>query len=140
VEAHAEEERAHGMNLDGGRAGGVDLDDGHVVEAHLACTSMAGAQVALTLTVGAWWRRTRRRSEVSGVNLDGGHAGGVDLDGGTRWRHTWRRSKVPAWRRSTRRRADTEDEWAPVGGGEMIGLGFRGSDTLKKKNSSNRWG
>jgi hypothetical protein len=36
VEAHAEEERAHGMNLDGGRASGVDLDDGHVVEAHMA--------------------------------------------------------------------------------------------------------
>jgi hypothetical protein len=26
VEAHAEEERVHGMDLDGGRAGGVDLD------------------------------------------------------------------------------------------------------------------
>jgi hypothetical protein len=28
VEAYMEEERACGMNLDGGRAGGMDLDDG----------------------------------------------------------------------------------------------------------------
>jgi hypothetical protein len=37
-----------------------------------------------------------------------------------------------AWRRRTRRRS--ERRW--VCGGEMIGLGFRGSGTLKKKNSS----
>jgi hypothetical protein len=34
VEVHKEEERAHGVNLNDGRAGGVDLKGGHAVEAH----------------------------------------------------------------------------------------------------------
>jgi hypothetical protein len=34
VEAHAEEEWARDVNLDNGRAGGVDLDGGRAVEAH----------------------------------------------------------------------------------------------------------
>jgi hypothetical protein len=42
-----------------------------------------------------------------------------DMEEGGRWRRTWRRSGC---------------RW--VCGGEMIGLGFRGSGTLKKKNSS----
>jgi hypothetical protein len=50
----------------------------------------------------------------------------------------WRRSEASTWRRSkvstqrTRRRSGHRR----VCGGEMIGLGFRGSGTLKKKNSS----
>jgi hypothetical protein len=48
------------VNLNGGRVGGVDLNDGHVG----GWTSTAGAQ----------WRRTWRRSEVHDVNLDSGHA------------------------------------------------------------------
>jgi hypothetical protein len=51
VEAHAEEERARGLNLNGGHVGGVDLDGRRVVEAHY-------------------------------VNLDDKCAGGVDLNGG----------------------------------------------------------
>jgi hypothetical protein len=35
VEAHVEEERVCHVNLDDGRAGGVDLDGGHAVEAHV---------------------------------------------------------------------------------------------------------
>jgi hypothetical protein len=35
VEVHAEEERVRDMNLNGKRAGGVDLDDGCTVEAHV---------------------------------------------------------------------------------------------------------
>jgi hypothetical protein len=108
VEAHAEEERARGLNLNGRHVGGVDLDGGRVVEAHY-------------------------------VNLDDKCAGGVDLNGrrtvvahteeerGTdveavavALRHTWRRS---------------EHRW--VCDREMTGLGFRGSGTLRKKNSSN---
>jgi hypothetical protein len=34
VEAHMEEEKARDVNLNGGRAGGVDLDGRHAVEAH----------------------------------------------------------------------------------------------------------
>jgi hypothetical protein len=34
VEAHMEEERGSGVNLDGGCTGGVDLDGGRAVEAH----------------------------------------------------------------------------------------------------------
>jgi hypothetical protein len=37
---------------------------------------------AWTSTAGAQWRHTRRRSKECGVNLDGGHAGGMDLDRG----------------------------------------------------------
>jgi hypothetical protein len=49
-----------------------------------------------------------------------------DPEEGARWRHMRRT------RRRSRRR------W--VCGGEMIGLWFRGSGTLKKKNSSDGWG
>jgi hypothetical protein len=35
VEVHTEEERAHGVNLNGGRTGGVNLDGGCAMEAHL---------------------------------------------------------------------------------------------------------
>jgi hypothetical protein len=38
VEAHGEEEQAHGVNLDGRCGSGVDLDGGHVVEAHAEST------------------------------------------------------------------------------------------------------
>jgi hypothetical protein len=34
VETHTEEERARGMNLDGRRMCGMDLNDGGTVEAH----------------------------------------------------------------------------------------------------------
>jgi hypothetical protein len=43
---------------------------------------MMGAQVAWTSTVDARWRCMQRRSEAHGVNLDGGHTGGVDLNSG----------------------------------------------------------
>jgi hypothetical protein len=79
---------------------------------------------------------------ASGVDLDCGCASGVDLDsrraveahaeeeqgtsveavGATSWR--------------TRRRRGHRR----VCGGEMIGFGFRGSGTLKKKNSSDERG
>jgi hypothetical protein len=54
---------------------------------------------------------------------------------------TWRRRKAPTWRRmrggGRAVEADVEDaEEERVCGREMIGLGFRGLDTLKKKNSS----
>jgi hypothetical protein len=42
---------------------------------------MAGMWVVWTSTVGARWRSTQRRSEPCGMNLNDGHAGGVDLDG-----------------------------------------------------------
>jgi hypothetical protein len=35
VEAHVEDERARGVNLDGACVGGVDLDIGCTVEAHV---------------------------------------------------------------------------------------------------------
>jgi hypothetical protein len=38
-------------------------------------------RVAWTSTADACWRRTERRSEVRGVNLDGWRADGMDLDG-----------------------------------------------------------
>jgi hypothetical protein len=50
VEAQTEEERAHGMNLDGGRVGGMDLDGGG---------GQRGTDVEV---VGMASRRTRRRS------------------------------------------------------------------------------
>jgi hypothetical protein len=34
VEAHMEEEKVRGVNLNGGRVGGVDLNGRHAVEAH----------------------------------------------------------------------------------------------------------
>jgi hypothetical protein len=72
------------------------------------------------------------------VNLDVGHIGGVDLYGGCAVEAHMKEERgagVEAgstasrqtWRRSGHRQ---------VCGGEMIGLGFRGSGTLKKKNSS----
>jgi hypothetical protein len=51
------------MNLDGRRAGGMDLNSG-------------------LHTAGTWWRCTWRRSEARCVNLDGGHTGGMDVDSG----------------------------------------------------------
>jgi hypothetical protein len=68
----------HGVNLDGGRTGGVDLDGGHAMEVHAEEERGTGVEV-----VGVASRQMRRRS---------GH-----------------------------RR---------VCGGEMTGLGFRGSGTL----------
>jgi hypothetical protein len=88
---------------------------------------MAGEQVAWTSMACARWRRARRRSEARGLNLDGGRTvevhveeeRGVGVEAiGVALRQTGR---------SGRRR---------VCGGEMTWLGFRGSGTLKKKNSS----
>jgi hypothetical protein len=75
---------------------------------------------------------------VHDVNLNGGCVGGVDLDGGRAVEtHAEEERGVDVeavsaalrrmWRRSGRR-------W--VCDGEMIGLEFRGSDTFKRKNSS----
>jgi hypothetical protein len=47
---------------------------------------------------------------------------------------TWRRSEAPAWRRM--RRTRRRNGHRLVCGGKITGLGFRGSSTLKKKNSS----
>jgi hypothetical protein len=120
---------------------GEDLDSGGG-----ACGGGAGMQheprwqVAWTSMVGAQWRRMWRRSEARGVNLDGGHAGGLDFNG----RHAVEThvkeergtgvEAIGAASRWTRRRS--WGRW--VCGREMIGLRFRGSGTLKKKNSSDR--
>jgi hypothetical protein len=58
VEVHAEEEQVRGVNLDGGRAGGVDLNGGCTVEAHVE--EELGVHMAWTLTAGARWRCTWR--------------------------------------------------------------------------------
>jgi hypothetical protein len=88
----AEEEQACGVNLDGGRAGGMDLDGGG----------------------GATSRRMRRRTGWQGANIEA----------------------VGTASRQTRRRSDRRR----VCDAEMIGLWFRGPGTLKKKDSSDRRG
>jgi hypothetical protein len=114
VEAHAEEERARSVNLDGGHAGGgVDLNGGRTVEAHAEEEEEQGARREPRRRARRWHGprpRARGAKEERGTSVE---AVGAAL------RRTWRRSR--RW-------------W--VCGGEMTGLGFRGSDTLKKKNSS----
>jgi hypothetical protein len=78
VEAHAEEERARGVNLDGGRTGGVDLDGGGGTTSRHARrrSSRRGANVE---AIGVTSRRTQRRSgrwrmsdkEITGLGIRG---------------------------------------------------------------------
>jgi hypothetical protein len=72
------------------------------------------------------------------VNLDGGCAGGIDLNGGHAVEAHMEEERgacveaVDAASRQMRRRS--EHQW--VCGGEMTWLGFRSSGTLRNKNSS----
>jgi hypothetical protein len=71
------EERARGVNLDGRRVGGMDLDRG--------CTRRRSGRAVGTSMAGARWRRTRRRSEAPAwrrsVRHRGGCRGGADASG-----------------------------------------------------------
>jgi hypothetical protein len=79
------------VNLNDGCAGGVDLDNGCVVEVHaeeeqgMRCEPQCrGAQVAWTSTTGTRWRCTRRRSEAPAWRRSGRrrgkHGGGAGAD------------------------------------------------------------
>jgi hypothetical protein len=98
VEAHAEEERACGVNLDGGCACGVDLNGGRAVETHPEEERDAWREPQL------WahgWRGSRRQARGGGARGGGVRRAAWTSTVGARWRYTRRRSKAPVWRRST---------------------------------------
>jgi hypothetical protein len=92
------------------------------------------------------WSQRRFSGAVVKAGWTARFPGAAVKDGRTTWfpsASTWRRSKALTWRRicggGRAVEADVEDaEEERVCGGEMAGLGFRGLDTLKKKNTSDK--
>jgi hypothetical protein len=118
VEVHAEEERVRDMNLNGKHAGGVDLDDGCTVEAHVE--EEWGVQHEPRRQA-RWWHGPRWLHAVE-AHVEEERDIGVEMVDAV-LRQTWRRSG---------------HQW--VCGEKMTGLGFRDLITLKKENSSDRRG